>query len=169
MAPGFLFVGNTSLFYSASSAFPEFQRAGSNSCWWGSRRDAETRKSTQGKTAVQSWGRSWLFLKGCNTQNSIWVSLWKQRHALHIGDANLSWPLDCWKATLSPHHQPIRRKSHTPTLCLEEPLPEPSGSTGFLSHLFFLLRRRQWQRTLVLLPGKSHGWRSLVGCSPWDR
>ena len=21
--------------------------------------------------------------------------------------------------------------------------------------------------TLVLLPGKSHGWRSLVGCSPW--
>ena len=23
--------------------------------------------------------------------------------------------------------------------------------------------------TLVLLPGKSHGWRSLEGCSPWDR
>ena len=23
--------------------------------------------------------------------------------------------------------------------------------------------------TPVLLPGKSHGWRSLVGCSPWDR
>ena len=22
---------------------------------------------------------------------------------------------------------------------------------------------------LVLLPGKSHGWRSLVGCSPWGR
>ena len=29
--------------------------------------------------------------------------------------------------------------------------------------------RRQWQPTPVLLPGKSHGWRSLVGCSPWDR
>ena len=29
------------------------------------------------------------------------------------------------------------------------------------------LRRRQWQPTLVLLPGKSHGRRSLVGCSPW--
>ena len=26
--------------------------------------------------------------------------------------------------------------------------------------------RRQWQPTPVLLPGKSHGWRSLVGCSP---
>ena len=26
--------------------------------------------------------------------------------------------------------------------------------------------RRQWQATPVLLPRKSHGWRSLVGCSP---
>ena len=31
------------------------------------------------------------------------------------------------------------------------------------------LRRRQWHPTLVLLPGKSHGQRSLVGCSPWGR
>ena len=28
---------------------------------------------------------------------------------------------------------------------------------------------RQWQPTPALLPGKSHGWRSLVGCSPWGR
>ena len=27
--------------------------------------------------------------------------------------------------------------------------------------------RRQWHPTPVLLPGKSHGWRSLVGCGPW--
>ena len=26
---------------------------------------------------------------------------------------------------------------------------------------------RQWHPTPVLLPGKSHGWRSLVGCSSW--
>ena len=30
-------------------------------------------------------------------------------------------------------------------------------------------RRRLWHPTPVLLPGKSHGWRSLVGCSPWGR
>ena len=30
-------------------------------------------------------------------------------------------------------------------------------------------QRRQWQPTPVLSPGKSHGWRSLVGCSPWGR
>ena len=29
--------------------------------------------------------------------------------------------------------------------------------------------RRQWHPTPVLLLGKSHGWRSLVGCSPWGR
>ena len=28
---------------------------------------------------------------------------------------------------------------------------------------------RQWHPTPVLLPGKSHGQRSLVGCSPWGR
>ena len=28
--------------------------------------------------------------------------------------------------------------------------------------------RRQWHPTPVLLPGKSYGRRSLVGCSPWD-
>ena len=28
-------------------------------------------------------------------------------------------------------------------------------------------QRRQWHPTPVLLPGKSHEWRSLVGCSPW--
>ena len=30
-------------------------------------------------------------------------------------------------------------------------------------------QRRQWQPTPVLLPGKSHGRRNLVGCSPWGR
>ena len=30
-------------------------------------------------------------------------------------------------------------------------------------------RRRQWHPTPVLLPGKSHGWRSLEGCSSWGR
>ena len=29
------------------------------------------------------------------------------------------------------------------------------------------VQRRQWQPTPVLLPGKSHGWESLVDCSPW--
>ena len=31
----------------------------------------------------------------------------------------------------------------------------------------FKTQRRPWHPTPVLLPGKSHGQRSLVGCSPW--
>ena len=38
---------------------------------------------------------------------------------------------------------------------------------SYLDHHHFLNRRRQWHPTPVLLPGKSHGQRSLVVCSPW--
>ena len=41
---------------------------------------------------------------------------------------------------------------------------ENDVNLGCTSHF---VRRRQWHPTPVLLPGKSHGWRSLVGCSPW--
>ena len=30
-------------------------------------------------------------------------------------------------------------------------------------------RSLQWRPTPALSPGKSHGWRSLVGCGPWGR
>ena len=33
--------------------------------------------------------------------------------------------------------------------------------------LYLLFQRTQWHPTPVLLPGKSHGWRSLVGCCLW--
>ena len=36
-------------------------------------------------------------------------------------------------------------------------------------HYFTSVWRRQWHPTPVLLPGKSHGWRSLEGCNPWGR
>ena len=39
----------------------------------------------------------------------------------------------------------------------------------FWSQLILVHRRRQWHPTPLLLPGKSHEWRSLVGCSPWGR
>ena len=36
-----------------------------------------------------------------------------------------------------------------------------------LAQHVILIQRRQWHPTPVLLPGKSHGQRSLVGCSPF--
>ena len=38
---------------------------------------------------------------------------------------------------------------------------------GINSLSLSFLWRRQWQPTPVCLPGKSHGWRSLIGYSPW--
>ena len=46
--------------------------------------------------------------------------------------------------------------------------PYHSSKKSILQHSAFF-RRRQWQPTPVLLPGKSHGRRSLVGCCPWGR
>ena len=36
----------------------------------------------------------------------------------------------------------------------------------FQSHVYVFFSFL-WHSTPVLLPGKSHGWRSMVGCSPW--
>ena len=46
------------------------------------------------------------------------------------------------------------------------------GATPWgLEILMFIVKpqRRQWHPTPVLLPGKPHGGRSLVGYSPWGR
>ena len=63
--------------------------------------------------------------------------------------------------------------------CLENPRDEGAWCTAIcgvaqsrtrlqqLSSSSACRRRRHWQPTPVLLPGKSHGRRSLVGCSPW--
>ena len=72
-----------------------------------------------------------------------------------------------------------------PMAIITEPFGEyfPKGSNIYLFSLLYLLffvlvyfnnsdsykknRRRQWHPTPVFLPGKSHGRKSLVGCSPW--
>ena len=46
-------------------------------------------------------------------------------------------------------------------------IPLPPLLFNWVNYLVFW--RRWWHPTPVLLPGKFHGWRSLVGCSPWDR
>ena len=50
--------------------------------------------------------------------------------------------------------------AQTVSVCLQ------CGSPGFNPDVGKILWRRKWQPTPVLLPGKSHGWRILVGCSP---
>ena len=57
----------------------------------------------------------------------------------------------------------MQRNSH----CLYQLQMEGFLSRGFHLWLYDRIQRRGWHPTPVVLPGKSHGWRSLVGCSPW--
>ena len=61
----------------------------------------------------------------------------------------------------------------TSHLILCHPLLLPSSifpsTRVFSSESVLCIRRRQWYPTPVLFPGKSHGWSSLVGYSPWGR
>ena len=79
-----------------------------------------------------------------------------------------SWPLPTkgeWK-TRRPNSEEIemwllfsaRGEWNTVGSCLKNCDPHLWGPRG-------LYWRRQWHPTTVLLPGKPHGWRSLVGCS----
>ena len=45
--------------------------------------------------------------------------------------------------------------------------PELLKSFAYLAVVKLVWQRRQWHPTPILLPGKSHGRRSLVDCSPW--
>ena len=52
--------------------------------------------------------------------------------------------------------------SDSKSICLQCRRP------GFNPWVGKILWRRKWQPTPVFLPGKFHGWRNLVGYSPWD-
>ena len=95
----------------------------------------------------------------------------------------------CYSLVTAQHFIRQAKKS-TPSRCEGGPTPKERPKHYFLySFLLWLVswflilysrtlwfihsicnsQRRQWHPTPVLLPGKSHGWRSLVGCSPWGR
>ena len=73
-------------------------------------------------------------------------------------------------AIFFPHH--VRKSLWAPCPHCRSPM-QPLSSVLSVQISFASCRtsywRRQWQPTLVLLPGKSHGRRSLAGYSPWGR
>ena len=42
-------------------------------------------------------------------------------------------------------------------------------SAAVVMNYIYIIGEGNWHPTPVLLPGKSHGWRSLEGYSPWGR
>ena len=75
------------------------------------------------------------------------------------------------RKTLAPHSSTLAWK----ILWMEEPgrlqsmglLRVRHDWATSLSLFTFMHWRRKWQPTSMFLPGKPHGRRSLVGCSPW--
>ena len=81
------------------------------------------------------------------------------------------WLLLLSPMTTSPLFSP--KNGSFPKFCpgaLSSSLPLRVSSLTAVSTFSLLLwipGEGKWHPTPVLLPGKSHGWRSLVGCSPW--
>ena len=72
--------------------------------------------------------------------------------------------MDCSTPGFPVYHQLLELAlTHAQWWCHWWCHPTKSVDSSALSFLW----RRQWQPTPVLLPGKSHGRRSLKGCSPW--
>ena len=66
--------------------------------------------------------------------------------------------------------QKIFRRHATKTVLLRTQVnPRPTHLWGKKASIIAPVRRRQWHPTPVLMPGKSHGRRSLVGGSPGGR
>ena len=93
---------------------------------------------------------------------------WVIFHCVYV--PQLSYPFICWwtcRLFSCPNYCKQCCNEHCGT-CV-------SFNSGFLSvyaqqwdcWVVWQFWRRQWQPTPALLPGKSHGRRNLVGCSPW--
>ena len=73
------------------------------------------------------------------------------------------------------HHSNYISNSYEPTVALGDAiiLPTPERWVSLAAYTSDFTQNHYltslWHPTPVLLPGKSHGWRSLVGCSPWGR
>ena len=90
------------------------------------------------------------------------LSFFRSFHtAFHHGCTHLHSHQACWRVPFSAH--PLQHLLFVDIfMVVIQMVPFLLGSAGFW-------QRRQWHPTPVLLPGKSHGRRSLVGCSPRGR
>ena len=71
-----------------------------------------------------------------------------------------------WQA---PNYLPSLRSNGAPPHAPHQAFPAFLKQIYITECLAIIIQRRQWHPTPVLLPGKSHGQRSLVGFSPWGR
>ena len=96
-------------------------------------------------------------------KQALW-SLWGSHHL-----PSLPLPLmltsTFWKAVF--HWFPSVSRENLPWWLRRSSIGLQCGRPGFNPWVLRIFWRRKWQSTPVFLLGKSHGWRSLVGYSPW--
>ena len=88
--------------------------------------------------------------------SSSWQNIHLQEHWRRDSVPHFQDPVPIWPAGAHTDSQPPTQPHRQRRKVWFLPDPTP-------------LRRRQRHPTPVLLPRKSHGQRSLVGCSPWGR
>ena len=101
-----------------------------------------------------------LFSRGWVPSGNPWLS-WSTQEATElqpsVNACNPGIQTHIWASWLFPGG------SDGKSFCLQ------CGRPGFDPWVGKIPWRRQWHPTPVLLPGKSHGRRSLMGYSPWGR
>ena len=119
------------------------------------------------KTYVYTKTHSWMFI----TALFVIANSWKQPKCPSVSEWlntgisvqwNITWQ---WKGTNCWYMQQLGQVIRS--ILLSEKDPFSKGHVLYESIYMIFLRRRQWHPISVLLPGKSHGQRSLVCCSPW--
>ena len=108
------------------------------------------------------WDLKWIINK-YSTQT--WEDLDKTKQCL---SDDPSLPLDHFNPNTSDRKLYLYQDSNGRPIFLEA-APSNLNTDVLRYNSPPLGRRRQWHPTPVLLPRKSHGWRSLVGCSPRGR
>ena len=107
------------------------------------------------RTQVSHTAGGFFTIWATREAHSLGDFLSKTFHSLFFFKWNINLPFDPRVTFLGIYMQYL--KTYVPT------------KTCIWLLITVLFQRRQLHPTPVLLPGKSNGWRSLVGCSSWSR
>ena len=120
----------------------------------------------------------WIIVKARESQKNIYFCFIDYSKAFDCVDHNKLWKI-LQEMGISDHLPCLLRSLYAGQEATELDMEQQTGYKSGKKYLkavyshpayltyIYRVQRRQWQPTSVLLPGKSHGRRSLVGCSPW--